>query len=392
MRRRHLELLVGSGLLLGPLVYALTLEPEVVVETVAIPAPSVPAAEPVIPIACEPTPAPVLEPAVASAPVVEPDVRMPFAFVTSAGIVLDGAADPAWGTGRVRAHHGPGQFRAAKSVDEAKLPTDLYAQRGRTFDLYGAKGRVCTARIGELAVLAQHDGPSLWDVFADSEEMIEGWADYEAFEANPPSSAKTRARLWTLTADERPWLVGEVVSDESCEGALWARDAELPPPAVLVASDDSSPVTQERIHALVSSPAYAELRANYRKWYRTQLDDEGRTDYSSWSQIQKAHPPVARAWLDAHGDTRWVEIRFGEASGGCGEGFDATLTAMDTKVDGTFESTDRALDPIAVFDADLDGRDELLYEDEEGSGYWMSSETEALTRSLSIPQAFVCPC
>ena len=60
-------------------------------------------------------------------------------------------------------------------------------------------------------------------------------------------------------------------------------------------------------------------------------------------------------------------------------GFDARLSAMDAKIDCAFTSTNRALDPVAVFDADLDGRHELLYEHTEGGGYWMSSETEALS-------------
>jgi hypothetical protein len=395
MRRRTIELGVGLGLLLGPLGYALTLEPEVVevvheVEVVVTPPAS---AEPVtVERVDAPTtePAPVAPAPVAPAPAPSLEGRLPFVFVNEAGLVLHTAADPAWGTGRLLAHAGPGEYRAAKRVDVAKLPDALWAQRGRTFDVYGASGKLCTARLGELSVLAQHNGPSLFEVFNGSMDTIEWGSEDEdptaAFERQTHTRKQIRAKVWSSTTlgDDSVWLVAELVSDRSCEGGLWARDAELPPPAVLHRAEGPLPITLQRIAAHAASDTLAAAKLAYEEWRNGFPADERPT--LLWSTIEEEHPASATAWIDEGGTPRLVELDFGYTEDGCGDFPETRISSVDRVVDGEFEPTTHAIAPVAVFDVDLDGRYELLYDTS------LASDTPALAEAWILFEEFYCPC
>lgn len=402
--RRGIEFTVGLGLLLGPLGYALTLESEVVepevvevVEIVEVAAPQEAVTDPAI--AVEPTIPVVQAPAVPTtpAPIVEAtpadDDRIRFAFVNDAGLVLTTEADRAWGQGRLRAHAGPGQFRAAKAADVAKLPAAHVAQRGRSFDVYGPDGKVCTARLGELSVLAQHDGPSLFDVFHGSHEEQEwdpeqGDEDpYEAFEREVHSDKEIRAKVWAALDPEanRPWLVAPLVSDTSCAGGLWARDAELPAPNLLHLADASTSITAQRLAAFESSAELADTKARYAEWER-ELSEDQRESLPTWDAIAAEHPAIVREWHDASGTARVVELEFGEAPEGCGDYGDTSITAVDLVTNGGFERTSHSTGPLAMFDADLDGQYELLYQSS------LVSETDALQGHTSRFEVFYCPC
>ena len=371
---------MGSGLILGPLAYALTLEPGVAI--VEVPSPPIVQAAHAIPV-------PVIPELVAPEPEVAPEApvldRLPFAFVTKAGLVLDASADPDWGTGSLRKHAGPGEFRAAKRADAAKIPAGIWAQRGRTFDLYGATGKVCTARLGQLSVVAQHDGPTDYDLFAweGGPEL-----DYEEFEADPPSARKIRSRVWKHPESTK-WLVAEILGDGSCKGAIWARDAALPPVAVLQPSDKETDLTRRRVAELEASDAYAETRREYED-FRADLDPESLQYYGPWSTIETQYPAKVRTWRDAGGEARFVEVDFGEDEEGCGEGFYTRITSLDAVVDGAFEETSRSIEPVTIFDLDADGSFEMLYRHEEDNGLWLRGET--LEHSVSIYQEWVCPC
>lgn len=382
MRKGCLELIVGLGLLLGPLAVALTLQPEVhVIEIERASEPLVKAEAPVvIPIAAPivaPMPAP---PAQADAP---PE-RLAFAFVTSAGIVLSGEAEAQWGTGRLRDHAGPGQFRASKKADAAKIPRSLWEQRGRTFDLYGPDGRVCTARLGELSILAQHDGPALYDVFEPH--------DHDGFMADPPSRRQIRARVWDHPNGGQPWLVADVVSDQSCAGALWARDADLPAPSILRPSDEPSDppsdLGRRRIAELEASQTYAQVRADYEE-YRNSLGDRDRESYRPWPELEKRYPAQVRTWRDAAGTARLVELEFGYSDASCGEGVYARITSVDAVTGDAFEPTERAIGATTIFDADLDGAYEQLHV-RNASAPWLASDT--LAQGLYVAEGFACPC
>lgn len=404
MRRRTIELCVGLGLLLGPLGYALTLEPEVievveVVEVAQAPAPSID------PVMVEWVEAPATEPApvepqaeaeAEAAPNLEG--RLSFAFVNQAGMVLSTTAERTWGSGRLRAHAGPGEFRAAKRADLAKIPADLLAQRGHTFDVYGASGKVCTARLGELSILAQHNGPSEIELFHGNMDFIDEEEDgsdpFEKLEQEEHTPRQIRAKVWSFaetgwtppSADEEDhddrWLVAPLVSETSCEGGLWARDAELPPPTVLHLVEEASPITAQRVAVHQASAALAEAKLSYERELADAPEDESLTD---WATLVRDYPVSVKAWHDETGAPRLTELEFGYEPEGCGEG-GPHLASVDMVVGSSFESLELEIHPLAVFDADLDGRFELLY------GSSLSSETDGLGQSWSIYEEFYCPC
>lgn len=402
MRLRTLELSLGLLLLLGPLGYALTLESEVVeveveriveverVEVVQVAAPA-PAPVPVPVVEVEPSvpaPAPVEAPAPAPVePTPDLEGRLQLAPVTAAGLVLSLEAERAWGTGRLREHAGPGEYRAAKRADVAELPAELLAHRGRTFDVYGSGGKLCTARLGELSVVAQHDGPSLFEVFHGSLDAV----DYEdgeehpadVFEREPHTPRQIHGAVWR-SDDASRWLVAELVSDTPCEGGLWARDFELPPPRLLHVGP--SPIVEQRLAAHEASTALADAKQEYATWLEEHPDD--REGMSTWAEIEREHPATVEAWLDDAGTPRIVELSVGTSSdfGACGDDPVTEITAVDEVVGGAFAATDRATGFIAAFDADLDGHFELLYD-----GH-VHSETPELSQEWSVYEEWYCPC
>ncbi len=391
MRRKTIELAVGLGLLLGPLAYALTLEPEVVEVTRVVEiehvSPQVIAPVDVVPV----VEAPVVEPPpIAAAPEPAPEDALSFALVTEAGLVLSSGAQATWGTGRLHAHAGPGEYRAAKRADARKVPEDLWAQRGRTFDLYDADGdRVCTARLGDLSVLAQHNGPGLWDVFYDEYGDAPD-VDYEEFEEEKHTPRQIRRAVWSRVDAESMWLVAEVVSEDSCEGALWARDAQLPAPSVLHRSEEPNEAATRRLTEFETSEELAQTRTDYRQWY-AELSDEEKEYETEWSAIAEQFPAKALTWLDAEGEPRLVELSFGVASEGCGEGYDTVIQSLAVVAGDSFEETETGTHPIAVFDADLDGQWEFIFNDGiYGQPSLLHGET--LATSWDIDETFYCPC
>lgn len=385
MRRRTLEVAVGLGLLLGPLAYALTYEPcepqptttvrfvEVErLEPEAGPAPT-PACAPAAAATCEPPPAP-------RAPTPR---RLSFAFVNEAGIVLSTEAQPGWGKGRLRGHAGPGAFRAAKHADGTAVPESLWAHRGRTFDLYNAAGKVCTARLGALWVVAQHDGPSLYDVFYDDDSDV----SYDDFAAKEHSAQKIRKTVWSR-AEDTMWLTAEVLSDESCTGAVWARDHELPTPTLLHRSELPDEVSIRRIAQHESSEVLRDTKSAYANWD----DGSGEEPVDSsedWNAMVARSPAKARTWLDAQGMPRLVELDFGDGDGECGSP-GTRIEALDWVLEQAFEPTGNRPRPLAVFDADLDGKLEMLYDSDGTAAQSLDSAT--LGWSWGLNQAWVCPC
>ncbi|MFO7565216.1 MAG: hypothetical protein R6X02_21405 [Enhygromyxa sp.] len=384
MRRRHLELGLGLGLLLGPLVYALTLEPSAAPEcatALAEPAPAVVEVceqpemilvevvpEPdIIEVAPEPTPP--LEP-------MTPERELAsFLFVTDAGVVLSTEAEQAWGKGKLFEPKGHVSYRAAKRAEPTAIPSALWSMRGRSFDLYNHEGKLCTARLGELRVLAQYDGWGLGGVLGDE------WYDEDPERA---SKAEIREGLWQR---EDLWLVAEIESPDSCEGALWARDAELPPPKLLRRSTDPNSVSEARLAAFSRSEELAETERGYRAEYAA-LDPETREYYPGWDELVAQQGASAWSWLDEHGRPQLVGLEFGAESEGCGDPLHSRITALDHVRGDEFVPVAHGHWPIAVFDADLDGQLELLYADIDGQR--LASAT--LQAYALVEEDWYCPC
>lgn len=371
--RRSVELVVGLGLLLGPLAYALTLEPEVVRVSVAVvdaPAVAQPPSVDAIEVDVVDAPAPVV---IRAAP--QPMDRGAFLFVTDAGVVLSTEAEHGWGEGRLFEPGGEVSFRAAKRANPNAIPSDLWSMRGRVFDLYGPEGRVCTARLGELRVVAQYGGWSLGGVLGDE------WYDQE------PKASKQQIQKGLWKRDDL-WLVAEIESTTSCEGALWARDAALPLPTILRRSELPNHATKARLAQLHASEELAELERNYKEDYAS-LDPETRLYYSSWDTLVAEHGATAWSWIDSHARPQLVGLQFGSEPEGCGDSLYSWITALDhVRGDEFVPVATRAHSPDAVFDFDLDGQFELLYSTP--GSHWVASPT--LEAYAYVDEDAYCPC
>lgn len=392
MRTRHaLELAVGIGLLLGPLAYALTLTSEMVHECSPLEASAVDprmSIEIVEPAELEPVerreqPEPVAVPIeIEPTPETEVDLeseRMPFMFVTDVGVVLSTEAKSSWATGRLFEPRGTATHRAAKRADASAIPAEFWAQRGREFDVYGADGKVCTARLGELRVVAQYEGYGVAGILGNE------WHDRDPAEA---STAEIREGLWKRGA---LWLVASLESDERCKGALWIRDAALPAPTILRRSSEPTPASEARIRAFEASEELAETERSYRNTYAEFFaDDPSFSQYTpNWATLVANQGVTAWSWLDPNQEVQLVGYDFGPEPADCGDPFDAKLTGLDQVHGEEFIELLHGSDPVAIFDADLDAKYEFFYRYDDGSRTLVSDTLRAFT---SIERDWYCPC
>jgi len=396
--RRAIELTLGIGLLLGPLVYALTLtlvpageadappcvavgeagEARELVIRCEQPEPSEPAAAP------EPAPAPEPEElAPEPAPEPAPVELASFVLVADVGLVLSTDAQRSWGTGRLFEPEGTATFRAAKRGEPSTIPAEHLAQLGRTFDLFGADGKVCTVGLGELRVVAQYDGDTLGGVLGD---------DWEARDSASASPAQIRAGLWQR---DDLWLVATFESNagdanEGCEGALWARDAVLPPPVILRRSAEPTAASATRLANFAQSEQRAKLERDYRETHaRLLAEDPEHAKYNDdWDTMAAEHPATAWSWLDGDGQPALVGLSFGRSSDACGDPYEAEYTALEHVEGEAFVASGERPEPVTIIDADLDGQFEFFYTEY----HHRRIESATLGRSLTVEQDFYCPC
>ncbi|GEM_PF-4397791 len=325
-----------------------------------------------------------------------PGRALEFAFVSELGVILQDEVAPtdveAWTYGRIYEVPGEVQYSVGRTVDLLALPEGLRLHRGRRFDLYGAEGRVCSATVGDLSLVAQYGGYTL-----------EGVLGYDILDSLPVDvdgepiipEARVRQAIW----ESQPhWLMGELRAGPDCPsdlggaGLLWARDASLPPPTVLRASDEPNVLTEARARAFSSSDAFAALEADYRSYYAG-LDADYRRYNSSWEEIARDNPLELISWLDAAGDPRLLELHFGVDDESCGDGHDASADSLELVVSAGLEPTGFGSYPSAVFDINADGHYELLYESGSGWGRELVSlDGETELRALYIEEDWMCPC
>lgn len=257
-------------------------------------------------------------------------------------------------------YHETWTFEAGVNV--ADLPHELRASLGEAFDLYGVAGKLCTVRLDQLAIEA-------YVLPDDNEESL----DIE--------------RLWQLV--ERPGeydrvlllLVAGFATNPRCDGALWAREARLPPPSVLVPADIDDEaaawLAEERARVL-GSEAGRELT----KQYRAYAEDE--PSAMPWSTYSEGRSQI---WTDDQADPRLVVVAFGEGmSVPCFTvpGY-AAARPIDEEGPWPYPLWGRPT-PSAVFDADLDGRYEMLFLRAWGGLVHLELISETLHLELTVPE------
>ena len=250
------------------------------------------------------------------------------------------------------------------AVNEANLPADLKAWKGRKVVLFGPGGVVCNATLGGLEIVGR---------FEPHFGTREFWNGADGQPKFKPAEIAAQA----LGTEGASVLAAAVVPDAggSCRGALWARDAGLAAPDIFVreaATPDLVRLGQARFHAM---RGYVEQQKDVGP------DWEGRPEYTVFR-----HAATGRRYLST-----WANV------GGCGEP-SASLWALWKIVDRNGRAdlvllTDER-DPGGMFvpeaaaDIDGDGQPEFI-----GSGGTVRAAGAVYVpaESIVVPN-FDCPC
>jgi hypothetical protein len=342
------------------------------------PAPA-PEPEPVAELAAQPEPAEP-EPAPPEPIPAELADRSPLLIVHAGMLILDPEAAPNWARGRISEPPGNrDNYRASKPIVLAAIPDRHLAQRERSFDVYDRDEKLCTAKLGELRVIAQYGGPDVDDLY-DLLDYSNGSPQIT------PSKTELLAKVWET---QPHWLVAELIPDGDCrlDDALWARDAQLPAPLLLTPSKDENAVTRERARQFEASTELAKKQADYQAWYDA-LAPEERAQQPDWAQLAQEWPLEISSWLDLQGRPQLIELRFGVGPG-CDDFFDSTITAFEQVTSGGLVPTGHEIRPAAVFDADLDGSYEFFYHTGVDTG---SVRSKTLSVEVEINADLNCAC
>jgi hypothetical protein len=279
----------------------------------------------------------------ASAPV-QPVAAGDFSFVKTFGkrafAVLDTVARPTEGSQPEFV-----DYRAAtRAVREDQLDDATRTLSAKRLALYGAKGKLCEARVGTVSVLA-HVIPHFG--------QVQSWK--EAGDARPTRESAA-AELWRLSeAAGGRSLVGELWA-EGCEGAIWARAADLPPAAVYRETKLEDAAVERALTAFRRLSGYRTLQSQYTR-------DFGKR--GAWDADERTSRQVS-AFSEPDADERYVVAS--AFAPGCGD-FYGEFWALFREAQGqlTLLSDPKGggghFVPVAAFDANGDGQPEFVSED-----------------------------
>ncbi len=282
---------------------------------------------------------------VAAPPALRPPPVGEVALVVALGgprVVLDAAPQAEWEKGDPR-EVASDEGRAVRfAVDLATLPAELKRWRGKKLALYDATAKRCEATVVGLSIYGRatpHFGTEAeWRGEGDGKKL-------------PP--AKVAEEIRGL-AEEGTFLAADLDLKE-CKGALFARDAALPPPGLVPAQPATGAIEDAALRAFRRLPEYTTIQRDYR----------GEGGKGRWENSE--HGEVGAVLLRS--PRKRVVVVAAQAGTGCG-GFTASLwaafslagsesapllTLVSQPGEGDFNLT-----PQAAVDA-ADGRTVILY-------------------------------
>jgi hypothetical protein len=277
-------------------------------------------------------------------------------------VLLSVEAKPEWAAMPVTSvekidYHETWTLEVGVNVDA--LSPELRESLGGPIDLYGPVGKLCTVTLDHLAIEAR--------ILPDDDDE--------------PLDAE---RLWQLV--ESPGeddevlvlLVAGFAPDPRCAGALWARDARLPPPIVLhpAETDDTVALLAEERLRVLDSKYGRELADDYSKYVEYDLEARPWSTYIAES--------TGQVWFDQN-DARLIVVSFGDGMAVPCFPVPSYTAARPIEEEGPWPYPLWGHAPRAVFDADLDGRYEMLFLRKWGALVDLDVISETLRMELSLP-------
>ncbi len=261
-------------------------------------------------------------------------------------VVLAREIPKAWALGMPRLRDGGPAVWAESTLDPAVASRELWAQAGAEVILYGREGEVCRGRL---------QAPTLASVVFAEAEVLAAEAEVSPPDEGAPNAAppqdlppgmEARLRLERGVA----WAVAAVEpATGDCAGALWARSARLPAPLVLRPSGPWRP---------------AERRA---AWRAARLLDVAALGYEGLPPLDEALAQTdarvlveGRRWRGPAGRVQRVLGWFEDLDAACGDGDPRLAPMWVVRAPGGALAGPRDWVPLAVFDADRDGRVEYV--------------------------------
>lgn len=243
------------------------------------------------------------------------------------GLVLSNEAPLAWTTGSFL----PGPpinpsvllTIARKAADISQLPPAFADLDGALIDLYGERGKVCSARIRGFEIVAERYGETfdLWD-----RDIIN--------RAESPTEMEQQAALETLLTTDERWLIARLEISEACPKPIFGRAAELPAP-ILWSHAPGAP-SSDRLHRLKASfrrAADEAFRSKYQAFARGIEQGTGLLETPpTWSEYFES-TYVSQVFTNGAGDPVAVWQAVGNVDGSCDAAFEGSLATVDELAD-----------------------------------------------------------
>ncbi len=132
-------------------------------------------------------------------------------------VVLAPEAGEDWADGVSVLEQRVGPTVVRQGISRAQVPAGLLAHEGELVRLEGAKGALCTARIGAASITARVDDSLNWERFAGEE------LDDDGVKLPPVSDAEVAKTAWGSSSGGHALTADVTVVSGNCAGALYAR-------------------------------------------------------------------------------------------------------------------------------------------------------------------------
>lgn len=275
---------------------------------------------------------------------------------------------------------GHGEWASERPHLDTGVSEEIRALRGKRFDLYGKDRKLCTVTV---------------DSFIAYTEVIPGGGWYGPDTAQPTNEAVALGS-WTMAQQrgEGSYLAAKGAAGAQCAGAIWARSADLPEPALFSArepSADEQALVLDRFQELVG---FKQIQETFERGIGTDYDPAG-VKGKHWYQYYGGTALLLFENLATHETFASASAEAGGCADRVGEywAFFRTVGSKFNLLSDPFDPLQGRIElgvyvPEIAFDLNNDGRPELV-----GSAELFEFRDGTYVRTSSaIPPFLGCPC